>query len=400
MKSFRQFILEARQTIASQTAKQMGLVASGHGDYYDQQGNLVAKTIDGKLKIFNGRDKKEQESNKKKEQTIRKPTIKEKPQPLQKKDNSQSETQGKAIVVVLGRFNPPGKAHENLIKFGATNAKSNQMDFKIYPSRIKDPNTNPLDPTTKIKYMQAMYPEYSDYIVDSADTNTIFDVLSSLYGDGYKNVKVVVGSDRVGEFQSLAHRGQGQDYEFDNIEVIPASVKDPDSDSGGSGSSAQLRAYVAQGNYNAFSANIPQSMKRAEKEQLFNALTKAMNLKENFELWQIAPELDLNGLRINYKNNNIFPIGMTVENVVTGLRGSVLRRGTNYVICLTNEGFMFKSWLSNLREIYEIGTCKYREALQRITPGQPIVPYTDVYVKETNPKKKININSRIAAKLK
>jgi hypothetical protein len=47
-------ILEAA-TQASEKAKQMGLKSDGHGDYYDKQGKLVAKTVGGNLKFFGNR---------------------------------------------------------------------------------------------------------------------------------------------------------------------------------------------------------------------------------------------------------------------------------------------------------------------------------------------------------
>ena len=49
MKNFKQFVTEAVETSASAQAKKMGLKGDGHGDYYDNQGNLKAKTVDGKL---------------------------------------------------------------------------------------------------------------------------------------------------------------------------------------------------------------------------------------------------------------------------------------------------------------------------------------------------------------
>ena len=52
MKHFLTFITEARITKASQQAKRLGLVGDGHGDWYDQQGNLKAKTVNGELKMF------------------------------------------------------------------------------------------------------------------------------------------------------------------------------------------------------------------------------------------------------------------------------------------------------------------------------------------------------------
>ena len=54
MKHFDSFILEARTTAASAQAKRMGWVGDGHGDWYDRQGNLRAKTIRGELEVYNG----------------------------------------------------------------------------------------------------------------------------------------------------------------------------------------------------------------------------------------------------------------------------------------------------------------------------------------------------------
>ena len=63
MKNFKQFVTEAVETSASAQAKRMGLTGDGHGDWYDKQGKLVAKTVGGKLKIFGGggAPKKEEE---------------------------------------------------------------------------------------------------------------------------------------------------------------------------------------------------------------------------------------------------------------------------------------------------------------------------------------------------
>ena len=51
MKSFTQFITEV-VTQASAQATKMGLPGDGHGDWYDKEGNLVAKTVNAKLKFF------------------------------------------------------------------------------------------------------------------------------------------------------------------------------------------------------------------------------------------------------------------------------------------------------------------------------------------------------------
>lgn len=395
MKTFQQFIIEARQTLASQQAVQMGLRPNGHGDYYDQQGKLVAKTVGGQLKVFKGRQAKPQaadSSNQVPDPEQQQAAPQEPVEPQSQEQPPQGQEGAKGVVVVIGRFNPPSRNHEQLLKFGLARAKENDYEFRIYPSRVQDKATNPLNPTLKIQYMQMMYPDFADYILDSEDMKTIFDILGSVYNDGFKDVKIIVGSDRVGEFQSLVHRNEGQGYEFENIEVIPASIRDPDSDTAGSGSSVALRTAAAEQNYEKFASNLPSRMKREEKESLFASVMKSMKLKENYESWMIAPELNKEELRKHYKEDNLYPVGELVENINTGLRGRVIRRGTNYLICLTNEGAVFKSWLSSIHlpeDVYEVGTDKYRKFLQDMTPGQPTKSFTGIKIKETVPK---NIN--------
>lgn len=398
MKSFSQFILEARVTLASRQATQMGLQSSGHGDYYDKQGRLVAKTIKGKLNFFKGKGKGKiatADTNPvEKEITQVQPQEIESTPPTQ--DDTPRESQPKGIVITVGRFNPPAKGHEAILKYGLSLATQNNYEYRIYPSRVQDRGTDPLNPTLKIEFMKMMYPNFADYIMDDDNSKTILYILKALYNKNYRDVRIVVGNRRVGEFQGIVH--QDPNYEFDNLEVLPAPGGDYDSDNSGKGSSIALRTAAAKGDFNAFSRNLPSSMNRNEKESLFMAVSKSINLKENLGLWEIAPELDKEGLRQNYKENNLYPIGSLVENVNTGLRGRVMRRGTNYLICVTNEGMMFKSWISSVHlaeDVYEVGTDKYRNALQQITPLHPIGSYTGVKIKETVPKNINKINKKL-----
>lgn len=395
MKTFVQFIKEAVETLASTEAKNRGLVADGHGDYYDKQGNLVAKTVGGKLKYFGqGGDKQQQQQATTQRKTTQQSTTQQKATQQQQVEQEQP----KGVAVVIGRFNPPSKNHGALLKAGYSQANRRGYEYRIYPSRIQDDTTNPLNPKLKISYMQSMFPEYADYIVDSNDSKSIFDVLGSLYEDGYTDVVIVAGQDRLGEFQSLVHRGDGQSYQFNNIEVVTSGVKDPDSEVETAGSSALMRAAAAIGDFARFSTGLPPTMKQGEQKEMFNTIRKSMSVQEDTEIWRIAPELDYEGLRWNYKKNGLFEVGSLVENLNTGLVGRILRKGSNHLICVTEDGVMFKSWIKDLREVQEIGTCEYRAHAQSMTPKQPVVPYTDVEVKITVPKKKINMNRKKISK--
>ena len=78
-----------------------------------------------------------------------------------------------------------------------------------------------------------------------------------------------------------------------------------------------------------------------------------------------------------------FRINDIVENLNTGLVGKVIRRGTNYLICVTKEGYMFKSWIKDVTEAVVnnttrsgvgpedrlVGTDKYRKYVETMVPG-------------------------------
>jgi hypothetical protein len=56
-------------------------------------------------------------------------------------------------------------------------------------------------------------------------------------------------------------------------------------------------------------------------------------------------------LREHYIAGEIFTEGALIEQLSTGKVGTVMRRGTNYLICLTDEGEMFKPWITDSKEI-------------------------------------------------
>jgi hypothetical protein len=48
MKSFSNFLQEAKSSKASIQARRLGLTGDGHGGWYDNNGEFTAKTVDGK----------------------------------------------------------------------------------------------------------------------------------------------------------------------------------------------------------------------------------------------------------------------------------------------------------------------------------------------------------------
>jgi phosphopantetheine adenylyltransferase len=380
MKTFINFI----ESLAVQQATRMGLKSDGHGGWYDNKGEFVAKTEKGQLKFFNKRQKIGQQdppqSDKEKRLSApssqpaqQEPTITMQPPEVKK-------TKG-TLTIAFGRFNPPTTGHEKLLDTVASS--SDNDDYMIVPSRTQDKKKNPLDANTKVAVMQKMFPKHKDKIVNDANNRTIFDVLKKAHTDGYANVRILGGADRVKEFEKLTGNYNGKLYKFDNLEVVSAGDRDPDSDDVTGMSASKQRKAAAEGDIKTFMKGVPKSLSQKDAEQLFKKIRTAMNIKEGWNLWEIAPKFDWRGLRENYINEKIFRVGQMVENMNNGLVGRVIRRGANHLICVTEDNIMFKSWIKDVSEAIVngtsqsgvpadqrlVGTDAHRKYVEKLVPG-------------------------------
>ena len=400
-----QFLSEAR-TVAGEAAAKRGLAHAGHGYYADRQGNIVAKSVGGERLV--AVDKKEAEqaaigSNQGAEEDAHLP-------------EKGGEGLGH-IALTFGRFNPPTIGHEALLdKVASEGADS----YRIYPSRTVDRKSNPLEPETKIQYMQSMFKEHSDAIVNDADMSNIFNVLSTLNQEGYSGVTMVVGSDRVSEFKGLLEKYNGVAYEFEELEVVSGGQRDPDAEGVEGMSASKMRAFAAEGNLESFEQGLPKGFSDAKKlmkevrvgmglppEVEVEAIETEPKKKKVTELWKIAPKLAQEDLREAYISEEVFGIGTLVEHTDTGVRGEIVQRGTNYATFKDEHGWEFKVWLTSLTEVadasikrddqsnfsaddgsgntWKVGTDEYRKAVQALTPGQGVVKFSDF--RKTTPTK-------------
>ena len=368
MKSFFQFLSEATESQAAMQAKKLGYTGDGHGGWLDRSGKVVARTEKGKLKYIDGRQAKGPEEPGAGRQLAAAPQAAQ-PTPAAQAPAPQPQTApGQApeeqpaeelppLTVVFGRFNPPTVGHDKLLK--SAKRISAGGDVKIYPSRSQDPKKNPLDPNNKVSFMKKMFPEFEENIINDKDMKSIFDVLITANEDGYTSVNIVVGSDRQAEFENLAQKYNGDLYTFDEIRVVSAGVRDADAEGVEGMSASKMRKAVLDNDFDSFRRGTPKTLDDADTQALFNAVRQGMGAKkskvkkESYSLWEIAPKYDMRNLRENYLVGNIFNIGDIVENLNTGLVGEVMRRGTNHLICVTEEGYMFKSWIKDLMEYTE-----------------------------------------------
>ena len=386
MKSFFQFL---KESTAVQQATRMGLTGDGHGGWYDKNGEFVAKTEKGQLKFYNKRQRvgKQDPPQTDKEKSLSAPS--QEPAAQQQEPAAEKppmvppeveKTKG-TLTIAFGRFNPPTTGHEKLLDTVAKS--SDDGDYIIVPSRSQDKKKNPLDADTKVSIMRQMFPGHSERIVNDPANRTIFDVLKKAHMDGYAGVRIIGGGDRVQEFEKLSNDYNGKLYAFDNVEVRSAGDRDPDGDDVSGMSASKQRKAAAEGDFASFRKGVPASMNNKQARELYNTLRAAMQIKEGWNLWEIAPKFDWKNLRENYIQEKIYKVGQMVENVNTGLVGRIIRRGTNYLICVTEDKIMFKSWIKDVSEAVTntntpsgvpadqrlVGTDAFRKYVETMVPG-------------------------------
>ena len=428
MKSFFQFLSES----AAQQAARLGLEGDGHGGWYDRSTKeFVAKTEKGRLKFYNKRqqvgkgdpDQTELEKNisdpnfndpsLQQQEPAQEPTSDDLRAQADEMDAIAAEQEAQAqadydaavksqvqspdlaagpppvpktrgtLTIAFGRFNPPHAGHQQLMDTAAASAEADESDYMIVPSRSNDPKKNPLDADTKVAFMRGMFPQHSSRIQNDQNTRTIFDVLKKAHNDGYTNVRIVGGADRVKEFDKLANNYNGSLYQFDNVEVVSAGDRDPDADGVEGMSASRLRLAASENDFKTFRSAMPEGMPRRDAQQLFDTVRNTMGINEEWGIWEMAPKFDQQTLRENYVSKAIFRIGELVENLNTGLIGRIVRRGANHLICVTEDKIMFKCWIKDVTEAIVngttrsgvpanqrlVGTDAHRKYVESLTPG-------------------------------
>ena len=198
-----------------------------------------------------------------------------------------------------------------------------------------------------------------------------------------------MGGDRVSEFNSLAQKYNGDLYTFDEIKVVSAGDRDPDAEGVEGMSASKMRKAAVENDFDTFDQGIPESLSKKDRETLYLLLRQAMQVEESFDdfaeasydVFDIAPKLDPQGLREAYFDGGLFKVGTFVENVNTGIIGKVVSRGSNYVIYVNESDHIFRSWLKDLVEknsvfgfdytpAGEVGTKELDRYMRKLTPGE------------------------------
>ena len=232
-------------------------------------------------------------------------------------------------------MNPPTIGHEKLLTVLSRKAGNNP--YFVYLSQSSDPKKNPLSYKDKIKVARKMFPRHARRIMLDMKIKNLFDLLTKLYDMGYKNVTMVVGADRINEFDILikkynAKKGKHGFYNFRNINVVSAGDRDPDAEGATGMSASKMRAAAGKGDFTSFSQGLPKTFSNADAKNLFNTVRKGMGLKEQKEYKNHIQLNPISETREQYVTGDLYSIGDKVIVKESDEVGKVTHLGANYVI--------------------------------------------------------------------
>ena len=256
----------------------------------------------------------------------------------------------RTVFFTFGRMNPPTTGHEKLMNELAK--KSGKNSYRVYLSQSVDKKKNPLNYMTKVKAVRKFFPKHARQVMLDKKVKNVFDAVTEMFNDGYKNVSMVVGSDRVNEFNTLLKKYNGVKgrhglYNFNKINVISAGDRDPDADDVSGMSASKMRNLASEGDFTQFSQGLPRNVSNADAKKVYNEVRRGMGLKEQKTYFNKLHFEPVSEKREAYVKGRLFNIGDSVTVVGSDQLARVTSLGSNYVI-IEQDGKHFRKWLDSI----------------------------------------------------
>jgi len=283
----------------------------------------------------------------------------------------------KTVYFTFGRMNPPTIGHEKLLT--ALSSKAGRNPYRVYLSQSQDKDKNPLDYNTKIKTVRKFFPKHARSVIMNPKLRTVFEIVTSLYNEGFKNVAMVVGSDRVNEFDVLLKKYNGTKgrhgfYNFSRIDIQSAGDRDPDAEGVTGMSASKMRAAAKDNDYTSFSQGLPKSVSNAEAKKIFNDVRLGMGLKEQTNFTNAVQFEPVSEEREQYVSGNLFQPGDIVEDKNTKQTYAIKYLGANHVIVEDVEERTQRKWLNSIQKVERTmkpNFERYKSYIQK-TPVNPV----------------------------
>jgi len=310
------------------------------------------------------------------DRTAKKPKATPKVTPEAKPDKKVKET----AVMTMGRFNPPQVGHEQLIRKTEDVAAEHGGSAHILASHSEGNLRNPIPQKAKLKLLGKLVQPGTELRGTSSQEPTILHAAAKLHGQGVKHLKIVAGSDRVKEYQTLLDKyNDGKkyphgSYKFKSIEVVSAGQRDPDSEGVQGMSGTKMRELARTGQMDKFKTGLPDKLKDKAEEiaghiraihedyenpyrfddatpegtEYMKKMTPGQKIECVTGVWSEKLGTCVS-VREAYIQNELFKLNDVVE-AMNGDKGPIVFRGSTYVTMQIAEEKTVKHWIKDIKE--------------------------------------------------
>jgi nicotinamide mononucleotide adenylyltransferase len=176
----------------------------------------------------------------------------------------------KHIVFSFGRMNPPTAGHSKVIDKVHSHAKEIGANHAVVVSHSQNKKKDPLHHNHKKEYLQHIHPDVN-FTHSTKDHPHFLAQLKKFNQEGHTHATMVVGSDRVKDFQKLSSKYNGKEYNYKKIRVISAGHRDPDAEGVTGISGTKMRNHATNNDYKSFKAGLHPNHNEDHARKLFDA---------------------------------------------------------------------------------------------------------------------------------
>lgn len=230
-----------------------------------------------------------------------------------------ADEQEKHIVFSYGRMNPPTAGHSKVIDKVKSHAEKIGANHAVIVSHSQKPKTDPLHHEHKKEYLRHIHPDVN-FEHSTKEHPHFLAQLKKFNQEGHSHATMVVGSDRVKDFKSLAHKYNGKEYNYKKINILSAGHRDPDAEGVAGISGTKMRNHASVNDYKSFKAGLHANHSDEHARKLFKATRQGMNLqKEEVGMKDFKTFLaeDMSGMTIGggHKRSTESGAGLTAKGV-------------------------------------------------------------------------------------
>ena len=179
----------------------------------------------------------------------------------------------KRVVFSFGRLNPITIGHEVLVNKVVSVARSQNAIARIYLSHSQNSNKDPLSYSDKMSFARAAFGN----VVIKSNARTIIEIMQSLDKEKFTDVTMIVGSDRVKEFEVLLNKYNDKEYKMNTIAIVSAGERDPDAEGVAGMSASKMRQLAKEKKEKEFIAGAASKMPLLVRKKMYKAVISGLN---------------------------------------------------------------------------------------------------------------------------